>query len=81
MTMERRTFLLGLFGGLAAATGLAAAAHAAPTSVPLPADEAANITAADLDEVRTEEAQYGRRHHHRHHRAAKLEQLGCKDQR
>jgi hypothetical protein len=68
--MERRTFLLGLVGGLAAAAGLAAAGStpaealplkAAPGHAPSPADapaEPADLKAEDLDGVRTEEAQY-----------------------
>ena len=65
--MERRTFLLGLFGGLAAAAGLAAAgatpaqalpATPAPAPTPEPATEAADIKAEDLDGVRTENTQY-----------------------
>ena len=62
--MERRTFLLGLFGGLAAAAGLAAAGAtpaqalpAAPAPTPTPAD-AADMKAEDLDGVRTENTQY-----------------------
>ena len=66
--MERRTFLLGLVGGLAAAAGLAAAgstpAEALPLKAPAPdapgkgETEAADIRPEDLDGVRTEEAQY-----------------------
>jgi hypothetical protein len=64
--MERRTFLLGLVGGLAAAAGLAATgstpAQALPLSSPAPdatgKSEAADIRPEDLDGVRTEEAQY-----------------------
>ena len=66
--MERRTFLLGLVGGLAAAAGLAAPgstpAEALPLAGPAPdatgkaAPEAADIRPEDLDGVRTEEAQY-----------------------
>ena len=65
--MERRTFLLGLFGGLAAAAGLAAAgatpaqalpATPAPAPTPEPATEAADIKAEDLDGVGTENTQF-----------------------
>jgi hypothetical protein len=64
--MERRTFLLGLVGGLAAAAGLAATgstpAQALPLAAPAPDGsgkaEAADIRPEDLDGVRTEEAQY-----------------------
>ena len=66
--MERRTFLLGLVGGLAAAAGLAATgstpaqalAASAPAPMPGGSDktEAADIRPEDLDGVRTEEAQY-----------------------
>ena len=65
--MERRTFLLGLVGGLAAAAGLAATGStpaealplkAPPAPVPGGADEAADIKPEDLDGVRTEDAQY-----------------------
>ena len=63
--MERRTFLFGLFGGLAAAAGLAAtgatpaqALAAAPLPTPQPATDAADIKPEDLDGVRTEDAQY-----------------------
>jgi hypothetical protein len=65
--MERRTFLLGLIGGLAAAAGLgtgANPAHALPLdSTPAPdgATDASAIRPEDLDGVRTEEAQYWRR--------------------
>ena len=65
--MERRTFLLGLFGGLVAATGLAAAgaAQALPaTAMPVrttKAPEVADISPEELDSLRIEEAQYGRR--------------------
>ncbi|HYY83422.1 MAG TPA: hypothetical protein VE686_02830, partial [Beijerinckiaceae bacterium] len=65
--MERRTFLLGLVGGLAVAAGLAATGStpaealplkAPPAPVPGGADEAADIKPEDLDGVRTEDAQY-----------------------
>jgi hypothetical protein len=71
--MERRTFLLGLVGGLAAAAGLAATgatpaqALAAPAPAPHPdaPTEAADIKPEDLDGVRTEEAQYYYRRRYR----------------
>jgi hypothetical protein len=64
--MDRRTFLTGLVGGLAAAAGLAAAgstpAQALPLAGPAPdapgKAEAADIRPEDLDGVRTEDAQY-----------------------
>src|SRR4051794_20658401 len=66
--MERRTFLLGLVGGLAAAAGLAAAgstpAEALPlTAAPAPqpgerAEDTADIRPEDLDGVRTEESRW-----------------------
>ena len=65
--MERRTFLLGLFGGMAAAAGLAATgvtpaqalpATPVPAKTPEPATDAADIKPEDLDGVRTEDAQY-----------------------
>jgi hypothetical protein len=69
--MHRRTFLLGLVGGLASAAGLAAVtaspAEALPLSpAPLPKlggdkPEPAVLTPEDLDRVRIEEA---RGHHH-----------------
>ena len=66
--MDRRTFLLGLIGGLAAAAGLAGTganpAHALPLdSTPAPDDatDASAIKPEDLEGVRIEEAQYWRR--------------------
>jgi hypothetical protein len=66
--MERRTFLLGLVGGLAAAAGLAATGSTPAEALPLrptpvpgsggAVDEAADIKPEDLDGVRTEDAQY-----------------------
>jgi hypothetical protein len=69
--MERRTFLLGLVGGLAAAAGLAAtgSTQALPLAAPTPdapgKAEAADIRPEDLDGVRTEEAQYYYRRRYR----------------
>ena len=72
--MERRTFLLGIFGGLVAATGLAAAGAAqalpaitTPPVAPTKAPEAADISPEQLDQLRIEEAQYGRRRRWRRH--------------
>jgi hypothetical protein len=64
--MERRTFLLGLVGGLAAAAGLAATGSTPAEALPLKptptpggaAEDAADIKPEDLDGVRTEDAQY-----------------------
>ena len=66
--MERRTFLLGLIGGLAAAAGLAATgatpaqALAVPAPAPNPdaATEAADIKPEDLDGVKIQEAYHWR---------------------
>ena len=64
--MERRTFLLRLIGSLAAASlapAVAAPSHAqslAPQTPPEGA-EAAEFSADNLDQVRTEYAQYYRR--------------------
>lgn len=65
--MQRRTFLLGLFGGLAAAAGLAGAASTpaealpqSPVPAPGPDPEAADIKAEDLDGVGVEESRYRR---------------------
>jgi hypothetical protein len=76
--MERRTFLLGLVGGLAAAAGLAAAgatpaqALAVPAPAPSPdakpSSEAADIGPEDLDGVRTEATQYWYRRRRRYYR-------------
>ena len=71
--MERRTFLLGLVGGLAAAAGLAATgstpAQALPLATPAPNGsdkaEVADIKPEDLDGVRTEDAQYYYRRRYR----------------
>jgi hypothetical protein len=64
--MERRTFLLGLIGSLAAAglaPSVAKPAHALSLTPPTPSEsaEAAGFSAGDLDGVRTEDAQYYRR--------------------
>jgi hypothetical protein len=65
--MERRTFLLGLVGGLAAAAGLVATGSKPANAVSLDtagsggATEPADIKPEDLDGVRTEDAQYWRR--------------------
>ena len=74
--MERRTFLLGLIGGLAAAAGLAATgatpaqALAVPAPAPNPnaANEAADVRPEDLDGVRTEATQYWYRRRRRYYR-------------
>ena len=74
--MERRTFLLGLIGGLAAAAGLAAtgATPAQALAVPAPAPnpdaptEAADVRPEDLDGVRTEATQYWYRRRRRFYR-------------
>jgi hypothetical protein len=71
--MERRTFLLGLLGGLAAAAGFRAtgarSAQAQPVPGPTPnpdaPSEAADIKTEDLDAVRIEEAQYYYRRRYR----------------
>ena len=64
--MERRTFLLGLIGSLAAvslAPAVAAPSHALSLVPETPSEgaEAAALSADDVDEVRTEYAQYYRR--------------------
>ncbi len=67
--MERRTFLLGLIGSLAAATlapALGAPSQAialAPQTPPeaVEGTESAEVSASDLDDVRTEYSQYYRR--------------------
>jgi hypothetical protein len=72
--MHRRTFLLGLVGGLASAAGLAATSSPAdalplsPAPLPKPGDkpEPAVLMPEDLDGLRIEEAR-GYRHHHHHH--------------
>src|SRR5215216_5978600 len=73
--MDRRTFLLGLFGGLAAAAGLsstggtpALALSPVPTPAPDGLTEAADIKPEDLDGVTTERTQYWRRRRRRHYR-------------
>ncbi|HEX8167993.1 MAG TPA: hypothetical protein VF601_19670 [Beijerinckiaceae bacterium] len=76
--MERRTFLLGLVGGLAAAAGLAATgstpAEALPLAGPVPdatgkaGTEAADIRPEDLDGVKVEETQYWYRRRRRYYR-------------
>jgi hypothetical protein len=71
--MERRTFLLGLVGGLAAAAGLAATGSTPAQALPAPAPampdkagtEAADIRPEDLDGVRTEDARYYYRRRYR----------------
>ena len=68
-SMERRTFLLGLIGSLAAATLAPAVAAPSQALSPAPqtpseaveASESAEVSANNLDEVRTEYAQYYRR--------------------
>jgi hypothetical protein len=72
--MERRTFLLGLVGGLAAAAGLAGAGASPAHSLPLRPEpitggdgtETAEIRPEDLDEVRIEPA-WHRRWHRRYY--------------
>jgi hypothetical protein len=62
--MERRTFLLGLIGGLAAATGLVITGTApAEASSPQSAEgpESAEVNPEKLDGVATENTQYYRR--------------------
>ena len=63
--MERRTFLLGLIGSLAAslAPPVAGPSHALSLTPQPPSEgpEAAEFSADDLDGVRTENAQYYRR--------------------
>jgi hypothetical protein len=65
--MQRRTFLLGLIGGLAATAGMAngglTPAHALPSTTPRDSDgvETADIPAEQLDSVAVERAQYYRR--------------------
>ena len=63
--MERRTFLLGLIGGLAAATGLVitgtAPAEASPPQSPRGAEGPAEVNPEKLDGVATENTQYYRR--------------------
>lgn len=70
--MERRTFLLGLIGGIAAASGLAAAGASPVQALPLEPPsapqsdvpeptEAAEIRPEELDGVPVEEARYRRR--------------------
>src|SRR4051794_17530164 len=73
-TMDRRTFLLGLMGGLAAAPTIMAAASSveaaplpevrppAPEPVPEPASA---VTEADLDGVKADWSQYWRRRERR----------------
>jgi len=73
--MERRTFLLGLIGGLAAAAGLTTISTTpvqalSPAAPPSDAIESANLTSGDLDGVRTEDAQYYYRRRRRHYRRA-----------
>jgi hypothetical protein len=77
--MDRRTLLLGLLGGLAAAPTIMAAAssveaaplpEALPPS-PAPLDELASpsaVTEADLDGVKTDWSQYWRRRRRRFYR-------------
>jgi len=79
--MDRRTLLLGLLGGLAAAPAIivgASSVEAAPLSGALPpiperAPEAASsaATEADLDEVKTGWSQYWRRRRRRVYRRAR----------
>jgi hypothetical protein len=64
--MERRTFLLALIGSLAAAglaPTMATSANALSLTPPTPSEGAvpADISADDLDGLRTEDAQYYRR--------------------
>lgn len=64
--MDRRAFLLGLLGGLTAASlGAAAATPSDPPSLvpqaPAEGTAASELSADDLDGVRTENAQYYRR--------------------
>ena len=72
--MQRRTFLLGLIGGLAAAAGIASGgltpAHALPSTTRRDSDggETADIPAEQLDGVAVEPAQYYRRRARRGYR-------------
>ena len=63
--MERRTFLLGLIGSFAAASlapAVAAPLHTLTLAPQTPAEgAAAEFSADNLDDVRTEYAQYNRR--------------------
>ena len=63
--MERRTFLLGLIGGLAAATGLVitgtAPAEASSPQSGAEGPESAEVNPEKLDGVATENTQYYRR--------------------
>ena len=73
--MERRTFLLGLIGGLTAAAGLAPISSAPaqalpPTSRASDVAESADLKSDDLDTVRTEETQYYYRRRRRYYRRA-----------
>ena len=73
--MHRRTFLLGLAGGLASAAGLAATSRPAealplpPAPLPNPGNtpEPADLKPEDLDGLRIEEAHGYRRRHYHHH--------------
>src|SRR5688500_14344827 len=74
--MERRTFLLGLIGSLAATTLAPALAKPAQAQLLAPqtpseaveATEGAEVSTSNLDDVRTEYAQYYRRHARRVYR-------------
>jgi hypothetical protein len=72
--MQRRTFLLGLIGGLAAAAGMASGgltpAHALSSTTRRDPDraETADVTAEQLDDVAVEPAQYYRRRARRAYR-------------
>jgi hypothetical protein len=73
--MDRRTFLLGLIGGLTAAMGLATigsspAQALSPTARPADAGESADVKSDDLEGVRTEDAQYYYRRRRRYYRRA-----------
>src|SRR3954471_13600439 len=88
--MERRTFLLGLIGGLTAATTVAStpAQALSPVTPPSNVAESADLKSDDLDGVRTEDAQYyyrrrrrsyrraGRYYHRRYRRAGRYHRRG-----
>ena len=65
--MHRRAFVLGLFGGLAAAAGLwstPAPAEASATGRPVPLDPADQAPATDLSDVNAEYASHRGRPHY-----------------
>jgi hypothetical protein len=73
--MERRAFLLGLIGGLAAAAGIVGGARPADAMPAAPSDvpggkgpETAAVRAEDLDGVAVEHTQHYRRRARRYYR-------------